>query len=115
VNKDLKNEKQGVKEIEYDRLILNLDTEQISRINNHVFHLASQGVKKWDEKNGRETKINKSSWAREIFENALNEAESTSSTSPKSLKKLKFLEEKYGADVIEQILANLENSLSLIK
>lgn len=58
-------------EVEYDRFILNLDTELIGKIEEHVHEQKMKGVRLRDEKTGRFKKINKSLWAREVFTAAL--------------------------------------------
>ena len=99
-------------DIEYERFIVNLDKDLIKRFNDHVFYLASQGVKKYDEKNDREVKVNKSSLTREVLEKYLDEVKHISSTAPKNADLLKSLEDKYGADDIEDVLINLEKILT---
>jgi hypothetical protein len=101
------------KEIEYVRDTFNLDKNQLSRIEQHVFNLANQGVKVFDGKLGRNKKISKSSWARLVFEEALEKG--TPSEKPKNTEILKNLEDKYGEDVVEECLKNLENIMRVVK
>lgn len=58
-------------EIEFDRFILNLDTELINQIELFVAQEKTKGQKLRDIKTGKMKKINKSLWARKVFAEAL--------------------------------------------
>lgn len=59
------------KDIQYERFILNLDSELIFEIEKFISEQQLQGVKMLDEHTGKLKKINKSSWARKVFTDVL--------------------------------------------
>ena len=61
-------------EVKYKPEIFNLSEKLIEKINDFMRQEASAGVTMWDEKAKKEKKINKSLWARDLFERALEEA-----------------------------------------
>lgn len=61
-------------EVVFGREIFNLSVDLIKEIEDFIAQEKRAGKMMWDEKAGKERKINKSLWARDVFRQALKDA-----------------------------------------